>query len=87
MNTAMTGLMAGLALGFAGYFGGLAAFVVVVALGLVGMVIGHLAGRELHATDFVRLRDGRGRRGSFGGERTTRAHGPRTEHGPRRRLR
>ncbi|WP_432098344.1 hypothetical protein [Streptomyces sp. WAC 04229] len=64
MNTTTAGLLTGLALGFAGYFGGFAAFVVVAALGLAGLVVGHLAGRETHVSDFMRPREGReGREG------------------------
>ncbi|WP_432080411.1 hypothetical protein [Streptomyces sp. WAC 04229] len=93
MNTTTAGLLTGLALGFAGYFGGFAAFVVVAALGLVGLVVGHLAGRELHVSDFVRPREGRegresyGRRESFEGTRATRGPGYRTGYGHTRRVR
>ncbi|MFD5803907.1 hypothetical protein [Streptomyces sp. NPDC127020] len=58
MNTTTAGLLTGLALGFAVYFGGFAAFVVVAALGLAGLVVGHLAGRETRVSDFVRPREG-----------------------------
>ncbi|MFD7996557.1 hypothetical protein [Streptomyces mexicanus] len=40
MNTATTGLAAGMALGFAGYFGGFWAFLLVLVLGAAGLVIG-----------------------------------------------
>ncbi|MFD5029133.1 hypothetical protein ACFVWX_08855 [Streptomyces sp. NPDC058220] len=50
MNTAVVGLIAGMALGFAGWFGGFGAFLLVAALGAVGFVVGRLA-------DHGRLRD------------------------------
>lgn len=40
MNTATTGLAAGMALGFAGYFGGFWAFLLVLVLGAAGLVVG-----------------------------------------------
>ncbi|MGW2429736.1 hypothetical protein [Streptomyces sp. NPDC001640] len=40
MNTATTGLAAGMALGFAGYFGGFWAFLLVLVLGAVGLTAG-----------------------------------------------
>jgi len=40
MNIATTGLAAGMALGFAGYFGGFGAFVLVLVLGAVGLIVG-----------------------------------------------
>ncbi|MEU6446030.1 hypothetical protein [Streptomyces sp. NPDC046979] len=80
MNTTTAGLLTGLALGFAGYFGGFAAFVVVAALGLAGLVVGHLAGRETHVSDFLRPREGRE---SFEGDRTARGPG----YGHTRRVR
>ncbi|WP_190081631.1 hypothetical protein [Streptomyces longisporoflavus] len=42
MSTALVGLMAGMALGFAGWFGGFGAFLLVAALGAVGFVLGRL---------------------------------------------
>ncbi|MFI6448358.1 hypothetical protein [Kitasatospora sp. NPDC050543] len=42
MSTAALGLLAGMALGFAGYFGGFWAFLLVLVLGVVGLVIGRL---------------------------------------------
>ncbi|RBQ14260.1 hypothetical protein DP939_41315 [Spongiactinospora rosea] len=38
----MIGLIVGLALGFAGAFGGLGAFLLVLVLGAVGLLVGHL---------------------------------------------
>lgn len=40
MNTATTGLAAGMALGFAAYFGGFWAFLLVLVLGAVGLTAG-----------------------------------------------
>lgn len=42
MSTAALGLLAGMALGFAGYFGGFWAFLLVLVLGAVGLVVGRL---------------------------------------------
>ncbi|MBW8798151.1 MAG: hypothetical protein JF597_32555 [Streptomyces sp.] len=40
MNAATMGLGAGMALGFAGYFGGFWAFLLVLVLGAAGLVVG-----------------------------------------------
>ncbi|MER5668716.1 hypothetical protein [Streptomyces mirabilis] len=40
MNAATTGLAAGMALGFAGYFGGFWAFLLVLVLGAAGLIVG-----------------------------------------------
>lgn len=40
MNTATTGLAACMALGFAAYFGGFWAFLLVLVLGAVGLIVG-----------------------------------------------
>ena len=40
MNATQTGLLAGLALGLAGAFGGLGAFLIVLVLGAIGLVVG-----------------------------------------------
>ncbi|GAA2090598.1 hypothetical protein GCM10009759_14250 [Kitasatospora saccharophila] len=40
MSTAAIGLFAGMALGFAGYFGGFWAFLLVLVLGAAGLVVG-----------------------------------------------
>ncbi|MEV6755052.1 hypothetical protein [Streptomyces sp. NPDC051214] len=57
MSTALVGLMAGMALGFAGWFGGFGAFLLVAALGAVGFVLGRLVddGTDLRA--FIGGRD------------------------------
>jgi hypothetical protein len=62
MNTTVVGLLTGLTLGFAGYFGGFWAFVLVAALGLLGLIVGHLARGGVHVADYVRTRDNDGRR-------------------------
>ncbi|MFF8828782.1 hypothetical protein [Streptomyces sp. NPDC015131] len=58
MSMATAGLLAGMALGFAGYFGGFGAFVLVAALGAIGFIAGRFADGDLEAGDFFR---GRGR--------------------------
>lgn len=40
MSAATTGLAAGVALGFAGYFGGFWAFLLVLVLGAAGLIVG-----------------------------------------------
>ncbi|WP_329115272.1 hypothetical protein [Streptomyces sp. NBC_01465] len=59
MSMAVVGLMAGMALGFAGYFGGFGAFLLVAALGAIGFVAGKFLDGDLEAGDFFRNRDGR----------------------------
>ncbi|MEU8542723.1 hypothetical protein AB0C52_22545 [Streptomyces sp. NPDC048717] len=61
MSMAMAGLVAGLALGFAGYFGGFGAFVLVAALGAIGFVVGRFLDGDLEPGEFFRGRE-RGRR-------------------------
>ncbi|MEU4153538.1 MULTISPECIES: hypothetical protein [unclassified Streptomyces] len=41
MDRALMGMIAGLALAFAGWFGGFGAFVLVAALGALGWAVGH----------------------------------------------
>ncbi|MER5446058.1 hypothetical protein ABT065_10525 [Streptomyces sp. NPDC002764] len=43
MSTAFTGMIAGMALAFAGYFGGFGAFLLVAALGGLGWALGRWA--------------------------------------------
>lgn len=57
MSMAVVGLMAGMALGFAGYFGGFGAFLLVAALGAVGFVIGRFLEGDLEVGDFLRGRE------------------------------
>lgn len=61
MNTAVVGMIAGMALGFAGYFGGFWAFLLVAALGAVGFVVGRFLEGDLEPGDFFRSRGERRR--------------------------
>ncbi|WP_250403197.1 hypothetical protein [Streptomyces cellostaticus] len=64
MSMAMVGMIAGMALGFAGYFGGFGAFLLVAALGAVGFVAGRFLEGDLQPGDLFRSRgDRRDRRG------------------------
>ncbi|MFE2289233.1 hypothetical protein ACFXDJ_34305 [Streptomyces sp. NPDC059443] len=67
MSMAVVGLMAGMALGFAGYFGGFGAFLLVAALGAIGFVVGRFLDGDLDPGDLFRPRE-RGRR-DRGGDR------------------
>ncbi|WP_035841733.1 hypothetical protein [Kitasatospora azatica] len=62
MNLALIGLVAGMALGFAGYFGGFAAFLLVAVLGAVGFVVGRLLEGDLDLGDLGDLLRSRDRR-------------------------
>ncbi|GGU21785.1 hypothetical protein [Streptomyces lavendofoliae] len=62
MSMAMIGLLAGMALGFAGYFGGFGAFLLVAALGAVGFVAGRFLDGDLEPGDLLRSRDREDRR-------------------------
>ncbi|WP_225100775.1 hypothetical protein [Streptomyces sp. CoH27] len=62
MSMAVVGMIAGMALGFAGYFGGFGAFLLVAALGAIGFVVGRFAEGDLEPGDFFRTRDRRDRR-------------------------
>ncbi|MGP3988140.1 hypothetical protein [Streptomyces sp. 3N207] len=62
MSMAFVGLIAGLALGFAGYFGGFGAFVLVAALGAVGFLVGRFVDGDLDAGEFFRGRGSERRR-------------------------
>lgn len=57
MSMAVVGLIAGMALAFAGYFGGFGAFLLVAALGAVGFVVGRFFDGDLEPGDFFRPRD------------------------------
>ncbi|OEV12043.1 hypothetical protein K378_03319 [Streptomyces sp. Amel2xB2] len=57
MSMAVIGLIAGMALGFAGYFGGFGAFLLVAALGGFGFFVGRFLDGDLRAEDFFRMRD------------------------------
>jgi hypothetical protein len=47
MNATIIGLLVGLALGFAGAFGGFTAFIIVLFLGIIGLVVGRLLDGQL----------------------------------------
>jgi hypothetical protein len=55
----LVGLIVGMALGFAGYFGGFGAFLLVAALGAVGFVAGKFVDGDLEPGEFFRSRDRR----------------------------
>lgn len=57
MSMAVVGLLAGMALGFAGYFGGFGAFLLVAALGAIGFVVGRFLDGDLDPGDLLRPRD------------------------------
>ncbi|MEU1184810.1 MULTISPECIES: hypothetical protein [unclassified Streptomyces] len=61
MSRAVIGMIAGMALGFAGYFGGFGAFLLVAALGAIGFVVGRLLEGDMEVGDFFRTRDDRRR--------------------------
>ncbi|MFJ9756432.1 hypothetical protein [Streptomyces sp. NPDC101149] len=61
MGLAVIGMISGMALGFAGYFGGFGAFLLVAALGAVGFVVGRFLEGDLDVDDFFRTRDDRER--------------------------
>lgn len=61
MSMAVVGMIAGMALGFAGYFGGFGAFLLVAALGAVGFVVGRFLERDMDLGDLFRGRDDRRR--------------------------
>ena len=62
MSLALIGLVVGMALGFAGYFGGFAAFLLVAALGAVGFVVGRLLEGDLEFGDLIRPGESRDRK-------------------------
>ncbi|MFB6782022.1 MULTISPECIES: hypothetical protein [unclassified Streptomyces] len=57
MSMAVVGMVAGMALAFAGYFGGFGAFLLVAALGAIGFVAGRFLDGELELGDFFRSRE------------------------------
>ncbi|WP_406175657.1 hypothetical protein [Streptomyces canus] len=59
MSMAVVGMIAGMALGFAGYFGGFGAFLLVAALGAIGFVVGRFLDGDLEIGDLFRTRDER----------------------------
>lgn len=56
---AVAGMIAGMALAFAGYFGGFGAFLLVAALGAVGFVVGRFLEGDMELGDFFRTRERR----------------------------
>ncbi|MFC3961688.1 hypothetical protein [Nocardia jiangsuensis] len=54
MNGTTLGLLAGLALGFAGAFGGFGAFVVVLLFGALGLLVGRWLDGDLDVAELVR---------------------------------
>ncbi|MCY0917740.1 MULTISPECIES: hypothetical protein [unclassified Streptomyces] len=61
MSMAVAGLLAGMGMGFAGYFGGFGAFLLVAALGAIGFVAGRFFDGDLELGDLFRPRDDRRR--------------------------
>ncbi|WP_130799932.1 hypothetical protein [Streptomyces otsuchiensis] len=61
MNTSEIGLLSGMALGFAAYFGGFVAFLLVTAMGTIGLVVGRLAEGDMEFRRLLRP-EGRERR-------------------------
>ncbi|MEU6598504.1 hypothetical protein [Streptomyces flaveolus] len=59
MSMTVVGMIAGMALGFAGYFGGFGAFLLVAALGAIGFLAGRFADGDLELGDVFRTRDDR----------------------------
>ncbi|MER7897926.1 hypothetical protein AB0K68_16625 [Streptomyces sp. NPDC050698] len=59
MSMAVVGMIAGMALAFAGYFGGFGAFLLVAALGAVGFVVGRFLDGDMELGDFFRPRERR----------------------------
>ncbi|MGY0487346.1 hypothetical protein [Streptomyces sp. WG-D5] len=59
MNLAVIGMIAGMALGFAGYFGGFGAFLLVAALGAIGFVAGRFLEGDMEPGEFFRSRGDR----------------------------
>ncbi|MEU9237219.1 hypothetical protein [Streptomyces subrutilus] len=57
MNAATVGLLTGMTLGFAAFFGGFWAFLLVAFLGLVGLIVGRMVQGDLELSDFTRSRD------------------------------
>ncbi|MFL6096566.1 MAG: hypothetical protein ACJ71Y_14030 [Blastococcus sp.] len=57
MHPSLVGLLVGIALGFAGAFGGLDAFVIVALLGLVGFIAGKVVAGQIDLTPYLGGRD------------------------------
>ncbi|QEU81726.1 hypothetical protein [Streptomyces subrutilus] len=61
MSRDVLGLFVGMALAFAGWFGGFGAFLLVAALGALGFFAGHHLDRGGDVRDFLTPRERRGR--------------------------
>ncbi|MBU6534312.1 hypothetical protein ACFUIW_14775 [Streptomyces sp. NPDC057245] len=61
MSRATIGMLVGMALAFAGWFGGFGAFLLVAALGAVGGVLGRLVDNGTDWREFLALGDRRTR--------------------------
>ncbi|GHJ38459.1 hypothetical protein [Streptomyces sp. TS71-3] len=61
MSMPVVGMVYGMVLGFAGFWGGFPAFLLVAALGAIGFVAGRFVDGDLEAGDFFRSRGGRRR--------------------------
>ena len=57
MHPSLVGLLVGIALGFAGAFGGLDALLIVAILGLVGFVAGRVVEGQIDLTPYLGGRD------------------------------
>jgi hypothetical protein len=57
MTVAVIGMAVGMALAFAGYFGGFGALVLVAGLGAIGFVVGMFINGDLELGEFFRPRD------------------------------
>lgn len=53
MNRAEVGLLVGMSLGYAGWFGGFAAFLMVAALGAIGWFVGRLVDSGAGLSEFL----------------------------------
>jgi hypothetical protein len=60
MNSTTLGLLTGLALGFAGAFGGFSAFLIVLVLGALGLVVGRVLDGKLDVSQLTGVRQDRG---------------------------
>ncbi|MER5972700.1 hypothetical protein ABT112_23710 [Streptomyces sp. NPDC002055] len=81
MSTATVSLLAGMALGFAGYFGGFGAFLVVAGLGALGLIIGSFLQGDLVLGEFVHRREERESRAGTSAPRSPYQR-PRNDFGP-----
>ncbi|MCT2587941.1 hypothetical protein [Actinophytocola gossypii] len=60
MNATTLGLMAGLALGFAGAFGGFGAFLIVLVLAALGLLVGRVLDGKLDVSQLTGVGRDRG---------------------------